>query len=157
AHVSSVFRWKSWHDVNGFDEELPALEHTDLWLRLLATGSHGAVDPRPLLRRPVRASALYRRTWETTDYAHAVRRLMERHREAAAALTGPMLQARDRNYHRVLKRYQASLGVEVAAIDSLREAHRAREAALAAVPNDFGTTLEWGPRTRSVAFSHDWG
>jgi peptidoglycan/xylan/chitin deacetylase (PgdA/CDA1 family)/SAM-dependent methyltransferase len=157
AHVSSVFRWKSWHDVNGFDEELPALEHTDLWLRLLATGSHGAVDPRPLLRRPVRASALYRRTWETTDYAHAVRRLMERHREAAAAMTGPMLQARDRNYHRVLKRYQASLGVEVAAMDSLREAHRAREAALAAVPNDFGTTLEWGPRTRSVAFSHDWG
>ena len=157
AHVSSLFRWKAWHDANGFDEELPALEHTDLWLRLLAPGSQGAVDRRPLLRRSVRATALYRRTWESPDYAQAVRRLLERHREAAAALTGPMLQARDRDYHRVLKRYQASLRVERAAMDSLRDARRAREAALAAVPGHFGTALEWGPRTRSVAFSHDWG
>ncbi|HEX5108485.1 MAG TPA: polysaccharide deacetylase family protein [Vicinamibacterales bacterium] len=157
AHISSLFRWQAWHDANGFDEELAALEHTDLWLRLLASGAQGTVDSRPLLRRSVRRTALYRRTWEGPDYAQAVRRLMERHREAAAALTGPMLEARDRDYHRVLKRYQTSLGVEAAATASLAEAHRAHQAALAPVPADWGHTLEWGPQTRSVAFSHDWG
>ena len=95
AHTSSLFRWSMWKANAGFDEEMPALEHTDFWLRLIAAGNTLAVEPAPLLARRVSARALHRRTWLTPDYRRAVETLFARHWQAAALTPGALLQRKE--------------------------------------------------------------
>ena len=57
VHASSMFRWADWQSAAGFDESLPALEHADFWLSLLAGGGAVVVEDAPLLRRRVHAAA----------------------------------------------------------------------------------------------------
>ena len=89
VHASSMFRWADWQSAAGFDESLPALEHADFWLSLLARGGAIVVENAPLLRRRVHAAALYKRTWLTPDYRRALEALFDRHSAGRIGGGGP--------------------------------------------------------------------
>jgi peptidoglycan/xylan/chitin deacetylase (PgdA/CDA1 family)/SAM-dependent methyltransferase len=157
AHVSSLFRWSAWKGSSGFDERLPALEYTDLWLRMLEEGGALAALSAPLLRRRVHARALYRRTWLTGEYARAAQMLIERHAGTAAAAPAVVLGALERTVNREHLRHRASVAREQKVqreIDDLRSRERAL---LSEVPADWRPGVDLGAFARTSPLSHDWG
>src|SRR4029450_11582255 len=69
-HSASMFRRAIWDSSSGFDESLPALEHYEFWLRVLAAGGHCSWIEEPSLIRELRKdSHWYRDSGETTHLA----------------------------------------------------------------------------------------
>jgi len=157
VHASSLFRWPQWQSSSGFDEDIPALEHADFWLKLLESGGTAAAESRPLLRRPVHARALYRRTWTTGHYVRAARTLYERHGQVAGASPGALLQLKERVVLKEYLRYRDSQG-------RLREGEQeiARLTAvcrdlLADVPQQWRPAVDFGALARTTPLSYNWG
>jgi peptidoglycan/xylan/chitin deacetylase (PgdA/CDA1 family) len=157
VHTSSLFRRDAWIQAGRFDEALPALEHTDLWLRLLADGAFGVVIPAPLLKRTIRSDALYRRTWGLPEYRRAVATLAERHRSKVTALAGSVLEARDRALHEVTERYHGLARSEAEITAAIRHAVDMRAQLLEPVPAGARERPSLPAADRVAPFSHDWG
>ena len=157
VHVSSLFRWPLWKASAGFDETMPALEYTDFWLRLIGGGGAAVAERAPLLRRRVHARALYRRSWLTGEYRPAVQALFERHWKLVASVPSALLKRKERTVIREHLRHEgnrARLHGAEAEIERLR-ARRAE--ALADVPADWKSVIDFGALARTTPLSHDWG
>jgi peptidoglycan/xylan/chitin deacetylase (PgdA/CDA1 family)/SAM-dependent methyltransferase len=157
VHGSSLFRWKLWEASSGFDEKMPALEHTDFWLRLLDGGGRAAVESAPLLRRRVHPRALYRRTWMTDDYGRAARILYERHCQRAGATPGALLKLKERIVVREHLRHQDSRARLQTAEHETKRLTQRRSDILADVPLGWSSALDLGSLARATPLSHDWG
>jgi peptidoglycan/xylan/chitin deacetylase (PgdA/CDA1 family)/SAM-dependent methyltransferase len=156
VHGSSLFRWTLWEASSGFDEKMPALEHTDFWLRLLDGGGRAAVESAPLLRRRVHSRALYRRTWMTDDYGRAAQMLFERHSTIAHAAPGALLGLKE---HTLLREYGRHRGGQVRLRKAERELQQlsaARQDILARLPDEW-SALDLGALARTTPLAHDWG
>ncbi|MEQ1897751.1 MAG: polysaccharide deacetylase family protein [Vicinamibacterales bacterium] len=157
AHVSSLFRWSQWRTTTGFDEQMPALEHTDFWLTLLGHGGTVAVETLPLLRRRVHARALYRRTWMTGDYRRAVDALLEHHWDVAAASPHALLESKERAAIREGTRHEGLVNHLRRAQGEIERLAARRSETLASVPPEWKSSLDLGALARTTPLSHEWG
>jgi peptidoglycan/xylan/chitin deacetylase (PgdA/CDA1 family)/SAM-dependent methyltransferase len=157
VHVSSMFHLSHWQASTGFDEEMPALEYSDFWLRLLDGGGAGIATDAPLLQRRVHARALYRRTWMTADYRRAVDMLFERHWKVAAATPGALLERKEQLVLAEYLRHQTDRArLHEAEQERVRlDARRAE--VLAPVPAEWKPGVDLGALARTTPLSYDWG
>lgn len=155
AHSSSMFRWADWRSEGGFDEDMPALEQADFWLRLLARGGVVEVEPAPLLKRRVHRWALYRRTWGTEPYRRATEMLMAKHHALASDHYGDLLERSDTQSSLAHQGYVADLA-RLRDVEREVEALRAQEL-LAQAPLDREAALNVWVTSRTSPLSHNWG
>jgi glycosyltransferase involved in cell wall biosynthesis len=166
-HDASVFRRKTWSAVEGFDEKLTALETYDFWLRVLGTdGRKCALIETPLLIRPLREDALYRRSWAAENHAGGTQRVAEKHAALFAQDPGAALEARELvlraigdDYKRLLSRRDAG----VRDLESLKAKAASLQASVSEISTgrpryrETGATSADGPSTGTISsvFSKD--
>ncbi len=153
VHASSLFRMALWTSGLTFDEQLPALEHADYWVRISRNAS-GVPVPEACVRRRVHARALYKVLWGTAAYQTAAQTLFTRHADAidaADVLYGKECALR-RGYERrsAMQERAARLTAERATLLDQQQHERSRHPSLP-------TTVDFGSFGRTTPMTHDWG
>jgi glycosyltransferase involved in cell wall biosynthesis len=81
ATISSVIRRQLFIKVNGFDEEFPAREEYDLWIRLIQSGADIDVIEEPLCISFRSLNNRERISRNIVNYENAIRILNQKHRD----------------------------------------------------------------------------
>jgi hypothetical protein len=76
VHAPTLFRRELWHELGGFDEQLPGLEDLDFWLRALDAGKVGHAIEEPGIAGNPWGSSL---SADAPGARETARRLFERH------------------------------------------------------------------------------
>ena len=153
VHASSLFRMSLWTSGLIFDEQLPALEHADFWIRISQSAS-GVPVPAACVRRRVHARALYKALWGTPAYQTAAQTLFARHADTVAAadvLYGKECALQRGYQHRAAMQERAArLTAERANLLDEQRRERSRHPSLP-------TTVDFGSFRRTTPVTHDWG
>jgi glycosyltransferase involved in cell wall biosynthesis len=156
-HGASALRRQTWVDLGGFDEVLPALAETDLWLRALGLGRRGAVIPSPLLIRPLGENTLYRRAWDADRHGPAVQALVARHREAFGRHVGVALYQRELRLQHLTRQNQARMARHEAGQRELDSLRARIEELRGKVPTEAWDSIDLGDLRRVTPVSHHRG
>jgi peptidoglycan/xylan/chitin deacetylase (PgdA/CDA1 family)/SAM-dependent methyltransferase len=155
--AAALFRRAVWASICGFDEHLPALDHYDLWLRMLAEGHAGAGIDRTLIVRLWRDNGPYRRAWDEDKHTAAMATIVARHGSVFEADPARALCARERaiaelagDYAPLLERHKRTLD-ELPQLSAraaeLRETLRTADA----------LGVDFGDLRRTSPLARDWG
>jgi peptidoglycan/xylan/chitin deacetylase (PgdA/CDA1 family)/SAM-dependent methyltransferase len=153
-HVSSMFRWEQWSSIR-FNADMPALEHADLWLRILRNNASGVADCDALLCRRVHKRALYKRTWLSDEYRRAADLLFEQHRAVLTRTIGPVLRSHDAALRQEYERYQNTRMLSERISTDIDQLRSRTNTLLAAVDSSERKGADLSRRVSPL--SHNWG
>jgi peptidoglycan/xylan/chitin deacetylase (PgdA/CDA1 family)/SAM-dependent methyltransferase len=153
----TVLRRAVWESVGGFDEDLPACEWYEFWIRVLAAGARGDVIESSHLRyEPSRESA-HRRRLVHEPYLAAMRQVLEKHRDLLAAHVADVLCDREVSLNELYCHYRGLLRVRDDLVAERRRLLEATERTAQGLRDMHATGIDWGDLRRLLPVSPDWG
>ena len=157
VNSASLFSRHVWEALGGFDERLLCLEDYEFFLRLLHSGCQGTVVERPLLIRPLREGALYRRAWDTPDHTEAFQSIIERHKALFEDNPAKPLYPRERALHEIAAVYQPLLARHNATKRQIELLQHRKKELLRSRPVDQRETVDLADLRRVTPIASDWG